>query len=90
MAIRSNRFTHGTFNCEACGRLTRGSRDSAEIGLCEQDDNIAALYNSLQDEDVETLQDFRESFAEDIKVIREKGGTPDGDALELEDWYKNN
>lgn len=80
----NSRFTRGIFACSACFRSTRGTPDSASIGLCGQCYDIAGLYNSFQDGVLEDsdITDILSLCSE----ITAKGGKLDGDAKELLAW----
>lgn len=82
---RNSHFQRGSgaFKCDVCGRLTRktGATMGHDGRLCEQDYELAGIYNVHQDGG--DLLPYRGEILRLTSEIVEKGGKLDSDAREL-------
>lgn len=77
----------GCYTCDSCHRKTRATnRDAAFTGLCAECYELASFYNTLQDGG--SVLPYAAAIMEHCANITKKGGTLDGDALDLLDAIK--
>ena len=84
---KRNRFARGSgvYQCRICKRQTRltGDASAADANMCDDDWELAGIYNAYQDEGINGITDYADEIRARTANIVAKGGTLDGDAQEL-------
>ena len=68
---------HGVFDCESCGRKTRGTPDSVTLGFCEQCDFLFADDNMHNDDGTTPDAKERAHYDRLLAQIETAGGDAD-------------